>query len=76
MRKKNKHNTPERITELSKCEIFVFGSNLEGHHYGGAARTAYEKFGAEWGRGRRPYGAVLRHSDDVQEHRRHKTLRR
>ncbi len=33
------------------CEIFVFGSNLAGQHYGGAARIAYEKFGAEWGVG-------------------------
>ena len=39
------------ITELSKCEIFVFGSNLDGEHYGGAARMAYERFGAEWGVG-------------------------
>lgn len=42
---------PERITKLSKCEIFVFGSNLQGQHYGGAARMAYENFGAEWGVG-------------------------
>ena len=41
----------EEITELSMCEIFVFGSNLAGRHYGGAARTAYEKFGATWGVG-------------------------
>lgn len=41
--------TPERIEELSSGEIFVFGSNLNGNHYGGAARIAYEKFGAEWG---------------------------
>lgn len=33
------------------CEIFVFGSNLEGLHMGGAARIAYEKFGAIWGQG-------------------------
>lgn len=39
--------TPERIEELSSGEIFVFGSNLNGNHYGGAARIAYEKFGAE-----------------------------
>lgn len=41
--------TPERIEELSSGEIFVFGSNLNGNHYGGAARIAYERFGAEWG---------------------------
>lgn len=31
--------------------IFVFGSNLEGHHLAGAARFAYEKYGAVWGEG-------------------------
>lgn len=46
----------DNITELSQCEIFVFGSNLEGHHMGGAARTAYEHFGAEWGNGVGPQG--------------------
>lgn len=39
--------TPNKITELSRCEIFVFGSNLKGCHAGGAARVAMEKFGAE-----------------------------
>lgn len=40
-----------RIDELEKDEIFVFGSNLAGHHMGGAAKVAYKKFGAEWGVG-------------------------
>lgn len=31
--------------------MFVFGSNLSGIHGGGAARIAYEKFGAIWGEG-------------------------
>lgn len=31
--------------------IFVFGSNLAGKHYGGAAKYAVEKFGAELGVG-------------------------
>lgn len=48
--------TPERITELSMCEVFVFGSNLEGRHLGGAARMAYECFGAEWNVGIGPTG--------------------
>lgn len=48
--------TPERITELSMCEVFVFGSNLEGEHHGGAARMAYDRFGAEWGVGAGPTG--------------------
>ena len=47
----DKRFTPDHITELSKCEIFVFGSNLAGQHAGGAARFAYEHFGAEWGNG-------------------------
>lgn len=43
--------TPGRITELLDDEIFVFGSNLEGLHAGGAAYTAMERFGAIWGQG-------------------------
>ena len=43
--------TPERITELKPNEIFVFGSNLAGAHGGGAARLAYNRFGALWGQG-------------------------
>jgi hypothetical protein len=39
------------ITELQPGEIFVFGSNASGAHGAGAARTAYEKFGAVWGQG-------------------------
>lgn len=51
-----KRITPENVTKLSMCEIFVFGSNLQGHHHGGAARTAHECFGAEWGVGSGPTG--------------------
>ena len=43
--------TPERITVLRADEVFVFGSNLAGMHGGGAARAAFEKFGAVWGCG-------------------------
>ncbi len=43
--------TPENITSLDKDDIFVFGSNLDGMHFGGAARTAVLKFGAELGQG-------------------------
>ena len=43
--------TPDRISELKENEIFVFGSNLAGAHGGGAARLAYERFGAVWGEG-------------------------
>lgn len=43
--------TPENITSLEEDDIFVFGSNLAGMHAGGAARVAYERFGAIWGQG-------------------------
>ena len=36
---------------LRADEVFVFGSNLAGMHGGGAARVAYERFGAVWGCG-------------------------
>jgi hypothetical protein len=43
--------TPSRINSLLDDEIFVFGSNMQGMHAGGAARIAMAKFGAEWGNG-------------------------
>lgn len=48
--------TPENIQSLQPGQIFVFGSNLQGQHLGGAARAAYEKFGAVWGQGEGPQG--------------------
>lgn len=39
------------IDSLDPNEVFVFGSNLEGHHVGGAAKQAHEQFGAIWGIG-------------------------
>ena len=45
------HITPKGIHDLQPGEIFVFGSNLEGMHGGGAARTAVERFGAMIGQG-------------------------
>lgn len=47
----NKRYTPENITSLDRDEVFVFGSNLAGIHAGGAARVAYERFGAIMGQG-------------------------
>ena len=47
----NRPFTPEDIYELKPNEIFVFGSNLAGSHGGGAARLAYNRFGAIWGQG-------------------------
>ena len=50
-RKENPNIASDCIDTLEKDEIFVFGSNLAGHHMGGAARLANIKFGAEWGVG-------------------------
>ena len=38
--------TPENIEKLPILGVFVFGSNMNGNHAGGAARTAVEEFGA------------------------------
>lgn len=52
---KNRTDNPniasDRIDSLEKDEIFVFGSNLEGKHLGGAAKVAHNRFGAQWGVG-------------------------
>lgn len=48
--------TPDIVTELQPDEVFVFGSNAEGLHGGGAARIAYERFGAAWGEGHGHHG--------------------
>ena len=43
--------TPNLISSLKENEIFVFGSNLDGLHGGGAAAAAMRYFGAVWGQG-------------------------
>lgn len=43
--------SPSRIDSLEPGEVFVFGSNVLGHHAGGAARAAVVRFGAVWGIG-------------------------
>ena len=45
----NTRITPNHITELKPNEIFVFGSNLQGYHGGGAARLAMNQW--VWGQG-------------------------
>ncbi len=47
----NAQFTPEKIDKLGPHDIFVFGSNLQGMHAGGAARIAARKFGAVYGLG-------------------------
>ena len=49
--KQTKLPAPDNITSLLPNQIFVFGSNLQGAHGGGAARAAYNHFGAIWGQG-------------------------
>lgn len=54
--------TPEDIDVLPDDGVFVFGSNTDGNHCGGAAALALKLFGAVNGQGEssRP---KLRHSD-------------
>lgn len=46
-----KRFTPEKIESLKEREIFVFGSNIQGEHVGGAAYIAWKQFGADYGKG-------------------------
>lgn len=43
--------TPDNIAQLTDNQIFVFGSNLNGNHAGGAAKLAKDNFGAKEGVG-------------------------
>lgn len=43
--------TPKNIKKLNPGEVFVFGSNTAGRHGKGAAKLAYDKFGASYGQG-------------------------
>ena len=43
--------TPSNLCKLKPDEVFVFGSNIQGHHKGGASRVAMNHFGAKWGKG-------------------------
>ena len=43
--------TPDDIKSLNKNEVFVFGSNIQGEHVGGAATFANKVLGAEMGCG-------------------------
>lgn len=44
-------NTHKDGTLPQNGEIFVFGSNLLGVHGAGAAKAAYDHYGADWGKG-------------------------
>jgi len=47
----NHRVAPDNIDFLKSEQIFVFGSNKEGNHYGGAAAFAHKYFHAQWGVG-------------------------
>jgi hypothetical protein len=47
---RKKRTSPQWIGSLDENEVFVFGSNLDGFHGGGAASVAM-KWGAVWGQG-------------------------
>lgn len=42
---------PEKVDRLDEGEVFVFGSNSQGHHDSGAAMAALKRFGAVYGQG-------------------------
>lgn len=48
--------TPEYVETLDENQIFVFGSNILGHHRGSAAGQAVRDFGAVWGVAAGPQG--------------------
>lgn len=65
--------TPEQINNLKPNEIFVFGSNLDGFHAGGAAYFAVKNFGAKMGQAEGLQGQsyalpTLSHAGGVKEH--------
>ncbi len=43
--------TSDHVDHLEENEVFVFGSNANGQHNGGAAAQAMHSFGAIWGQG-------------------------
>jgi hypothetical protein len=69
----------DAIMSADPNAVFVFGSNRAGVHGGGAARTAFQSYGAKWGQGEglmgRSYGIPTKDTHiktlaigDVAEH--------
>lgn len=48
--------TPEIISSLQPCEVFVFGTDPEGNHKSSAAKLAVKQFGAQMGKGEGLFG--------------------
>ena len=62
--------TPENIRKLKENEFFVFGSNMNGNHAGGAAKIAVKIFGATEGVGEGIQGqsyAIPTLNEDMQK---------
>jgi len=60
--------TPDRITELGKNEVLVFGTDPQGNHKSKAAQLAVERFGARKGQGNGFFGQS--YAIPVHKHRR------
>lgn len=58
--------SPDFVESLKKNEVFVFGSNLNGVHAGGASLMAFRKFGAEWGQAEGPQGQCYAIPTDIR----------
>lgn len=58
--------TPDFIESLGQDEVFVFGSNLNGVHSGGASLMALQRFGAEWGKAEGPQGQSYAIPTDIR----------
>lgn len=69
--------TPDSITSLEKDEVFVFGSNKDGQHNGGASAMAVERFGAVMGQAEGLQGqSYAITTDGVKEEEMYKSIDR
>lgn len=66
MIKSSSNFTPDFIESLGENEVFVFGSNLNGIHSGGASLMAFRNFGAEWGLAEGPQGQSYAIPTDIR----------
>ena len=67
MEKKCKYEfTPDFVVDLGQNEVFVFGSNLNGVHTGGASMMALKNFGANWGQAEGPQGQSYAIPTDIR----------
>jgi hypothetical protein len=62
----NEKIAPDLVLELEQNDVFVFGSNLNGLHAGGASLMALQSFGAEWGKAEGPQGQCYAIPTDIR----------